>query len=138
MRIPIDRLALSFIASRPPDFDSNFEGAPKIDLAANLAAPMQPPIILPQKPEARRRRVQRKLSACAIRNTANSSPPSLASCAAACRPRRTISASPNRALWGARSVTSTRSRSVACITAIFTPTAIKPLGGLRLASIRCP
>jgi hypothetical protein len=81
---------------------------------------------------------QRKLSACAIRSTVSSSPLNRALSVAVRRAMRTIFASPNRVQLGARSVTSIRSRSVDCITVIFTPTVMKPLGGLLSASIRCP
>ena len=85
-----------------------------------MEASMAAPIILPQKPEARRRRVAAKTIRLRVRNTASSSPLNPALSVAAHRARRTTFALPNRAQLGARSVTSIRSRSVDCITVIFT------------------
>ena len=80
---------------------------------------------------------QRKLSACAIRSTASSSRPSLASCAAAGRPRRIIFALRNRVRWLARSATNTRSRFAGSTTANCIAMATRPHGGPPSASTRC-
>ena len=75
-------------------------------------------------------------SACATRNTASLSRPSRASSVAACRVKRTIYVSPNRARWAARSATSTWSQSVAFITASCIVTAMRPHGGPGSTSTR--
>ena len=69
--------------------------------------------------------------ACAIGNTAGSSPPSLASSAAERRSRRTIFASPNRGRLAARSATSTRYPSAGSVTATRPLTATRLHGGTR-------
>ena len=96
------------------------------------------PIILPQKPEARRRRVAAKTIR--LRDKEHCKFVATQPCVVCGRTpseAHHIRFAQPRAL-AARSATNTRSRSVDCITVIFTPTAMKPLGGLLSASIRCP
>jgi hypothetical protein len=73
--------------------------------------------------------LQRKPFAYATRSTANLSPRTPASCAAARPPKRTTFALHNRVRSTARSVTSTRSQSAASIIASCTDMAMKPRGG---------
>ena len=75
---------------------------------------------------------------CATRSTASSSPHSHALSAAGRRPKRITFVLPNRARSAAKSATSTQSPSAGSITAICTTTAMKPHGGRRSASTRCP
>jgi hypothetical protein len=103
-----------------------------------MEASLAGPIILPQKPEPRRRRVAAKTIR--LRDKEHCKFVATQPCVVCGRVPSEAHhiPSPNRAQSDARSVTNTRSPSVECITAIFTPTATKPLGGLLPASIRFP
>ena len=97
------------------------------------------PIILPSDPGLRRRRVAAKTIRLRDKEHCKfvAAQPCLV-CGRTPSESHHLRFAQPRALSDARSVTNTRSPSAGCITAICTPTAMRPHGGLRSASTRCP
>ena len=113
----------------PANDDAAAAGRPEPAAASQTA----PPLLAP-----RGGRSCRKASACAIKNTGNSSQASPVLCAGAPRATRTICASLSPAHSVGRSATSSPCRSVGRTTVSFTGGATRRLGGRRSKSTPSP